>query len=55
VLVGGGLGFTAGRAVHFDDVPHNRLLLAIAHALGHELDHFGSRLHCADGPLTGLV
>jgi len=55
VLVGAGLNFKAGRALQFDNVPHNRLLLAIAHAMGHELEHFGSRPHCADGPLTGLA
>jgi len=55
VLVGDGLGFKTGRALQFDNLPHNRLLLAIAHALGHELEHFGSRPHCVDGPLTGLA
>lgn len=55
VLVGNGLGFEAGRALQFDGAPHNRLLLAIAHAMGHELEHFGSRPHCEEGPLTGLA
>jgi hypothetical protein len=56
VLVGGGLGFTTGRSLSFPGVPHNRLLLTLAHALGHtELVRFGNPDHCGDGPLTGLA
>jgi len=56
VLVGGGLGFATGRAVEFPGVPHNRLLLALAHALGHTgLERFGNPDYCGDGPLTGLA
>ena len=56
VLVGGGLGFATGRAVEFPGVPHNRFLLALAHALGHTgLERFGNPDHCDDGPLTGLA
>ena len=56
VLVGGGLGFTTGRAVSFPGVPHNRLLLSLAHAMGHtELVRFGNPDYSAAGPLTGLA
>jgi hypothetical protein len=56
VLVGGGLGFAMGRAVAFPGVPHNRLHLAVAHAMGHEgLTRFGNPDYCGDGPLTGLA
>ena len=56
VLVGNGLGFTMGRAAEYPDVPHNRLLIALAHAMGHtELTRFGNPDYCGDGPLTGLV
>ncbi|RMG32144.1 MAG: DUF1552 domain-containing protein [Planctomycetota bacterium] len=55
VLVGNGLGFRMGRALKFNRVPHNRLLLAFAHAMGHELKTFGNPDYCADGPLTGLT
>jgi len=56
VLLGGGLGFTAGRAVEFPGVPHNRFLLTLAHALGHTgLVRFGNPDHCGEGPLTGLA
>ena len=56
VMVGDGLGFSMGRLAEYAGVPHNRLLLAIAHAMGHtELSRFGNPDHCGDGPLTGLV
>jgi hypothetical protein len=57
VFVGGGLGFTTGRALDFPDgVPHNRLLLSLAHAMGHtELARFGNPDYCGAGPLTGLA
>jgi hypothetical protein len=56
VFVGNGLGFSMGRAADYRDVPHNRLLLALAHAMGHtELKQFGNPDYCGDGPLTGLA
>jgi hypothetical protein len=56
VLVGNGLGFTMGRAAEYPGVPHNRLLIALAHAMGHtELARFGNPDYCGDGPLTGLA
>jgi hypothetical protein len=56
VLVGGGLGFRTGRAVQFPGVPHNRLLVSLAHALGHEsLASFGNPDYCGAGPLAGLT
>jgi hypothetical protein len=55
VLVGGGLGFRTGRAVELPGVPHNRLLLSLAHAMGHTgLERFGNPDFCDDGPLAGL-
>ena len=56
VMVGNGLGFTMGRAIDYKGVPHNRLHLAIAHAMGHTgLVRFGNPDYCGDGPLTGLA
>lgn len=52
VLVGNGLGFRMGRSVRFPKVPHNRLLLALAHAMGHTIDRFGNPDYCGDGPLS---
>ena len=55
-MVGNGLGFTMGRCLDFKGVPHNRLHLAIAHAMGHTgLVRFGNPDYCGDGPLAGLV
>lgn len=55
VLLGGGLGFRTGRSLKFKGVPHNRLLLSLAHGFGHPLTTFGNPDYCGDGPLTGLA
>jgi hypothetical protein len=55
VMVGGGLGFKMGRAMKFDSVPHNRLLLSISEAMGHPQETFGNPNYCGDGALTGLT
>lgn len=55
VMIGGGLGFKMGRAMKFDDQPHNRLLLSICEAMGHPEKTFGNPDYSAAGPLTGLV
>jgi hypothetical protein len=51
VLLGGGFGFEMGRALKFDKVPHNRLHLALAHAVGHRVATFGKPDFCSAGPL----
>ena len=55
VLVGNGLDFKMGRALKYQKVPHNRLLIALAQGMGHQIDRFGNPDFCGDGPLTGLV
>ncbi len=35
VLVGNGLDFKMGRSLKYTKVPHNRLLLSLAHGFGH--------------------
>jgi hypothetical protein len=52
VLVGGGLGFQMGRSLKYKRVPHNRLLLSLAHGFGHEIESFGNVDFCSDGPLS---
>ena len=52
VLVGGGFGFQMGRSLKFDKIPHNRLHLAIAHAMGHRIETFGKKSLCDAGPLS---
>ncbi len=54
VLVGGGLGFETGRAMKFDNVAHNRLLMSLAEAMDHPQPSFGNPDYCGDGALTGL-
>ena len=54
-MIGGGLGFKMGRAMQFEGVPHNRLLLNLAEAMGHPEKTFGNPDFCGDGALTGLV
>jgi hypothetical protein len=51
VLVGGGFGFKMGRSLRFERVPHNRLHLALAHAVGHRIETFGKAALCNGGPL----
>ncbi len=52
VLVGGGFGFEMGRYTTVDRVSTSRLWLAIAHAMGHEIDTFGLARLCQDGPVV---
>lgn len=55
VLVGGGLGFKMGRSLKYDSLPHNRLLMALAHGFGHRIDRFGNPDFCGAGLLPGLT
>ncbi len=55
VLVGNGLGFRMGRSLKYPRVPHNRLLLSLAHGFGHRIPRFGNPDFCGDGPLNDLT
>ncbi|MCA9047914.1 MAG: DUF1552 domain-containing protein [Planctomycetaceae bacterium] len=55
VMVGGGLNFQMGRSLVYDKVPHNRMLMALAHGFGHHVESFGNPEFCKDGVLTGLI
>jgi hypothetical protein len=55
VLVGGGLGFKMGRSVKYPRLPHNRLLLSLAHGFGHRIERFGNPDFCGAGPLPNLT
>jgi hypothetical protein len=55
VLVGNGLDFRMGRSVQYPKVPHNRLLLSLAHGMGHSIKTFGNPNYCGDGPLPKLT
>src|SRR5256885_1765981 len=52
LLIGGGFGFQMGRSVKLEKVPHNRLHLALAHAVGHRIETFGKPALCEGGPLS---
>lgn len=55
VLIGSGLGWRMGRSLKYPSVPHNRLLVSLAHAFGHPVKQFGNANYCGDGPLSGLT
>jgi hypothetical protein len=55
VLVGNGLDFKMGRSLKYPRLPHNRLLLALAHGMGHRIERFGNPNFCGDGPLPNLT
>ncbi|MFT5496369.1 MAG: hypothetical protein ACI9TH_001767 [Kiritimatiellia bacterium] len=53
VFIGGGLNdFKMGRSLRFDNIAHNRLLMSIAHGVGHHLDTFGNPDLSAGGALS---
>jgi hypothetical protein len=55
VLVGNGLGFRMGRSLKYAALPHNRLLLSLAHGFGHRIERFGNPNFCGAGPLANLT
>jgi hypothetical protein len=55
VLVGNGLDFRMGRSVKYQRLPHNRLLLALAHGFGHRIEKFGNPDFCGGGVLPNLT
>jgi hypothetical protein len=52
VLVGNGLDFKMGRSLKLPRVPHNRLLLSLAHGFGHRIKRFGNPDFCGAGALS---
>jgi hypothetical protein len=53
VMVGGGAGFKMGRTLKFEDTPHNRMWMAVAHGMGHTgLKTFGKRELSEGGALA---
>jgi hypothetical protein len=51
VMVGACPGFKMGRTLKLDKVPHNRLWMALAKVMGHELPTFGKPDLCEGGSL----
>ncbi len=54
VMVGNGLDFHMGRSIKYPKVTHHRLLLSLAHGMGHRIKTFGNPDFCGDGPLPKL-
>ncbi len=54
VLVGNGLDFKMGRSIKYPKLPHNRLLMSLAHGMGHRIKTFGNPDFCGAGPLPNL-
>lgn len=52
LILGKGAGFKTGECLEFGGVPHNRFLMNLAHAFGHEVRSFGSEKQCGDGLLA---
>ncbi len=55
VLIGNGLDFQMGRSLKYDREPHNRLLLSLAHGMGHYLESFGNPALSEGGVLPDLI
>ncbi len=55
VLVGEGLGFRMGRSLKYPKLSHNRLLLSLAHGMGHRIERFGNPDFCGEGVLPDLT
>lgn len=55
VLVGKGLDFKMGRSLKFKNIPHNRLLMSLAHGMGHPIKTFGNSNFCGDGIISELT
>ena len=55
VMVGNGLDFDMGRSLKYKRLPHNRLLMSLAHGFGHRIDRFGNPDFCGAGPLPDLT
>jgi hypothetical protein len=55
VLAGNGLDFRMGRSIKYRKLPHNRLLMALAHGFGHRIERFGNPDFCGEGILPNLT
>ena len=51
LMIGNGLGFRMGCSLNLKGVAHNRLLMALAHGVGHRVDTFGNKRRSQGGPL----
>ena len=52
VMLGGGLGLESGRSLQFESQAHNRLWIALAQAVGHNIQTFGNKDLSSGGALV---
>ncbi len=52
IMIGGGAGFKMGRSLNFEKAAHNRLWMAVAQSMGHDLQAFGKASLCEGGALS---
>ena len=51
VLIGNGMGFRMGRSLNHKGTAHNRLMISMAHAMGHNIKYFGNKKLSQGGPI----
>ena len=51
VLIGNGMGFRMGRSLNLKGTAHNRLMISMAHAIGHNIKYFGNKKLSQGGPI----
>ena len=51
VLIGNGMGFRMGRSLNLKATAHNRLMISMAHAMGHNIKYFGNKKLSQGGPI----
>ena len=51
VLIGNGMGFRMGRSLNLKGTAHNRLMISMAHAMGHNIKYFGNKKLSQGGPI----
>ena len=51
VLIGNGMGFRMGRSLNLKGTAHNRLMISMAHAMGHNIKYFGHKKHNQSGTI----
>ena len=51
VLIGNGMGLRMGRSLNLKGTAHNRLMISMAHAMGHNIKYFGNKKLSQGGPI----
>jgi hypothetical protein len=51
ILIGNGMGFRMGRSLNLKGTAHNRLMISMAHAMGHNIKYFGNKKLSQGGPI----